>query len=384
MNNLNGPEVGTAQPYDEFGIHRDTASLSKMTSDGDVDMPANEKGIVGDILSRIPYYGVGVGKAIILAVFITQFIFFLVYGLAATDQLEINADKTIIVRDTPACLAAKAAHPNAGSDFRCKEVVNIGNPSVLTLLIVQAGWLMIIMLWASFDWGRIIARFTNRLDDNGEVDYDKMKVAKFMSRIKKDFLYPHTEHLLQADVFDTDEFIWKIRTWGCCDLTWFFILTGALGQTNIYLLISMAMIGFAFSLSAYIFEYQNRLKVEHPDSSEMGILRNYAPAIIHGGIIIVVIFMWAFMYGSLEAHAHPRGYSLFLFLAYIIYIALTPAWELFYLFMGRVTSMKDYRDEWWARRSTKQIIDGAAFMVFFGGLLGYALLIWSRNDHLMI
>ena len=317
-------------------------------------------------------------KVIVLLVFIGQFVVMLAYGIPSTDHLRIDVDKTVLVRDTPACLAEKALHPNAGSDFRCKTVRRVEPPiTVLGLLCVQAGWLMIILIWRSIDWGRVIAMIRGRPVG---VDGETLELASKSWVVT--LFFPHTEHFITMELFDNDEYLWCLRFWGFCDGTWFMLVSAALGQTNVYQLILCFLAGIAYSVSGYCYELGVRIRHETNEPSEMGLLRNHASAILHWAILIVFIFIWGFQMGDLDSHSHPRGYSLTLMLCYIIYLFATDLYALIFLWAGRTTELKKQRHIF--RRSWKQAIDGIAFVVYFGGLLSYLLIIWSADDRFII
>lgn len=316
-------------------------------------------------------------KLFLLGVLIVQFLLILILGLTITENIIVPTGKQVLLSDQPVCLAEKAAHPGADSSFRCPTDVSVGDLRVLWLLFVWAVWLAVLMLWLAWDWGYFLTkRFPNLKISN-------MRVVEAVQKLKTFWLYPSTHHYLSMQLQDTEEWIWKIRTWGICDMTWFMTLTMILGQQNVYVIIFSGLIGFAYSATGYMAEIRRRMLAQHGHSVEMGLIRNFMAPACHYGILIVMIFCWGFQYGDLHKYSNAPAYALTIFLIYVIFLFCGDAFTLVHLIASRIF-FKGQRDQHILRPDVRGAIWILAFSVFFGGLLSYLTLFMSMNDQMLV
>lgn len=321
-------------------------------------------------------------KVLSMIIFIGSFVGILVVGLVVTDTVTIRAVHNVVIDpdNSAACLALKLANPDLKDDFRCSYYTKVGHMSVLAMVATQAGILMLGVLWISGDW-------LKWMDDRTSADSVwNMRIRRAFKYWKTALFYPHSTHYLEMQLHDSGAVMWALRAWTFCDGIWFMLLSATMGQNDVYQLIFAGALGFAYSVTGYWMESANRLKRDETEiTSEAAMARNASAVIAHMAIMLTVVISWAVMYGNLDKHAKPPGYTLFIFLVYILYISITDILGFIYSVSTRVYGpFKRNRDHWALRRENREFIEYLLFVVIFGGMLGFALVIWTRHAHILI
>jgi len=322
-------------------------------------------------------------KALFWFVFVANLVILLVYGLVATDLVEIFTDKQFNVRDTPDCLAKKAEHPSAGDDYRCRSGESTGRASVLAPLCVVAGMHVIILGWIMFDWIRIFNWIRFGRDSDWLLN---LRIVRAFRKLKIEFLYPHTHHYVSLVLKDYDETLWKTKFFTATNTVWFFLMSGMLAQTNIYILVYSALLGCSFDITGYLLEVERRRRHNPGDvMPEIGILRGWGHVIAHWISWLVPAICWCVQLHDLYVHSHPTWEYLTLFLCLNIYILAQEVLAGVFNWWSR--GAKATHDDQSSMRIThRELWHGilwVAHATMYGGVLPYILIMGTSNIRIL-
>lgn len=321
--------------------------------------------------------------------FLMLFTVCLVVGLADSELAKIQTDKQVLVRDDAVCLAIKALF-GYGNDYRCRENKNVGHLHTLSMVCFVLGWNGVLCIWFAYDWLRLIDYLRGR---ETEVDAKNNAVDTLLGTVhdvKLAILRPHEYHMATMIYHDTSEFKWLTRTLGATDLLWMMLLTGVVGQANVYLFVYGALFGFIFSILRYGLERTNRrsetLKV-YGEAYEPGMIRTFSQPLAHLLLKVAITAILASMYVDLAHRGHPPAYVLTLVLIYVIYIWAESLLSYFFLWMTRGTGGETYERKALIQGITNRelfnIVQWVAYPCVFGAM-SLVLVVLSRHEHLII
>lgn len=323
-------------------------------------------------------------------VFFAGFTAVLIVGLADTELAKIQTTKETLVRDNAFCLAIKAA---MGFDdhFRCRVSKNVGHLHTLAMVAFALGWSGLLCIWASYDWIRLwnsaVRGRENDIDPDGNAT-DTLLGTVYDAKLA--LLRPHEYHMATMIYHDTSEFKWLIRTLSCVDLIWMIVMTGVVGQSNVFLFVWGAIGGFLFSILRYGMERTNRrsesIKV-YGMGYEPGMIRNFSQPIGHLLLMAGITAILASMYAELLIDGHPPPYVLALLLIYIIYIWVEAIASYIFLWATRGQWGEKHEDKplfsWITNREFLNILQWIFYAAVFVSM-SIVLIVISRHEHLII